>query len=57
MKKYIYSLFLFCFVSKVLLAQSPVLFNYGIDNVTKSEFERVFMKNNQKDKKPDEIKG
>jgi peptidyl-prolyl cis-trans isomerase SurA len=54
MKKYIYSLFLFCFVSKVLLAQSPVLFNYGIDNVTKSEFERVFMKNNQKDKKPDE---
>lgn len=35
-------------------AQSPALFNYGNEQVSKAEFERVFMKNNQKDKKPDQ---
>lgn len=35
-------------------AQSPALFNFGNEQVSKAEFERVFMKNNQKDKKPDQ---
>ncbi|MBI3235744.1 MAG: peptidylprolyl isomerase [Bacteroidetes bacterium] len=53
MKKYILSALFTWFIVGQVISQSPILFNYGDQNVLKSEFERVFMKNNQKDKKPD----
>jgi peptidyl-prolyl cis-trans isomerase SurA len=43
-----------CCMSVLFGQQSPVLFTYGNESVLKSEFERVFLKNNNKEKKPDE---
>lgn len=34
-------------------AQSPIIFTYGSDAVSRSEFERVYMKNNPKGQMPD----
>lgn len=53
MKKYI-AVALFLAVNWNALAQSPTLFNYGNDQVSQAEFERVFMKNNKKDVKPEQ---